>query len=285
MCAAISIIVLCFLITLSFAKSANILFVVTVPFLGHQKVHQRMWNELAERGHNVTVITTAPLLELGRPDVLEINLASLHEKYFLKLKEPAQINFTQPTLLERATRYRYISSVYDEFAERVFSHKNVRDFLQKNNFFEVCVIESNYPAALGFAAKYGCSLVVTSSSGFPKPYLEAVNNYPSSASPNNSKLFDKVVDTLFSVYERIYYKTVTLPTQDKIVAKYLGQGLPYLGEVEKNTSLVFVNRNPVLDDVLPLLPHVVDIGGIYTSKPKTYVHLVSTNILSSLLFS
>lgn len=275
MCAAISFLALCLIIALSPVKSANVLFVVTVPFLGHQKIHQRMWDVLSIRRHNVTVITTAPLLELSLPDILEINVASLYEKYFLKLKEPAQINFTQPTLLERAARYRYTFSVYDEFAEKVFNHKNVRDFLAKNNSFDVCVVESNYPAALGFAAKYGCRLVVTSSSGFPVPYLEAVNNFPSSSSPNNTNFVDKVLDSLFSIYQRIYYKTVVLPTQDKIVKKYLGQDLPYLGELQKNTSLVLVNRNPVLDDVLPLLPHVVDIGGIYTSKPKTYVHLVS----------
>lgn len=265
-------------------KTANILFVVTVPFLGHQKVHQRIWDELALRGHNVTVITTAPLLELSAPGVLEINLASLHDKYFLKLKEPAQINFTQPTLLQKAARHRYIASVYDEFAEKVLGHKNVREFLEKDNAFDVCVVESNYPAVLGFAAKFGCSLVVTSSTGFPKPYLEAVNNFPSSASPNTTKLFDKVLNSLYSIYEQVYYKTVVLPTQDKIVRKYLGEDLPYLGDLQKNTSLVLVNRNPVLDDVLPLLPHVVDIGGIYTSKPKTYVHLVGNQQIMLFLF-
>lgn len=268
---------LCCLLALPIARSANILFVVTVPFLGHQKVHQRMWDELTVRGHNVTVITTAPLLRLSLPGVREINLASLHDKYFVKLKEPAQINFTQPTLLEKAVRHQQLSKVYDEFAERLFNHKNVREFLEKDNSFDVCVVESNYPAVLGFAAKYGCTLVVTSSSGFPTQYLEAVQNFPSSSSPNNTQLFDKVLRTLFSIYERVYYHTVILPTQDKIVKKYLGEDIPYLGDVVKNTSLVLVNRNPVLDDVLPLLPNVVDIGGIYTSKPKTYVHLVGGN--------
>lgn len=284
MCVLKTILALCILIAPAFAKSANILFVVTTPFDGHQKVHQYMWDELTLRGHNVTVITTAPLLELSVPGVSEINLATLHDKYFLKLKEPAQINLTQPTLLQKAARYRYIAGVYDEFAEKLYSHKNVREFLEKDNSFDVCVIESNYPAALGFAAKYGCSLIVTSSSGFPKPYLEAVNNFPSSASPNTTRLFDKVLNSLYSIYEQVYYKTVILPTQDKIVRKYLGDDLPYLGEVQKNTSLVLVNRNPVLDDVLPLLPHVVDIGGIYTSKPKTYVHLVGNQTFLWLLF-
>lgn len=256
-------------------KSANILFVVTVPFPGHQKVHQRLWDELTLRGHNITVITTAPLLELSVPGVTEINLASLYDKYFFKLKEPAQINFTQPTLLEKATRHRYLASVYDEFAEKVFNHRNLKEFLEKDNNFDVCVVESNYPAVLGFAAKYGCSLVVTSSFSFPKPYLEAVNNYPSSAAPNTTKLFDKVLNSLYNIYEKLYYKIVVLPTQDKIVRQYLGQDLPFIGEIQRNTSLVLVNRNPVLDDVLPLLPHVVDIGGIYASKPKSFVHLVS----------
>lgn len=264
-------------LALSPAKCANILFVVTAPFMGHQKVHQRMWDELALRGHNVTVITTSPLLALSLPEVSEIDLSSLREKYFAKLKEPAQINFTQPTLLEDAARYLHVSQIYEEFAERVYSHRNVREFLEKDNSFDVCVVESDYPAALGFAAKYRCILVVTSTSGFPVRYLEAVHNYPSS-SRNSTGLLDKVLNSALFFYERFYYNSVILPSQDKIVRKYLGQDLPYLGEVQRNTSLVLINRNPVLDDVLPLLPNVVDIGGIYTSKPKSYVHLVSGGI-------
>lgn len=56
---------------------------------------------------------------------------------------------------------------------------------------------------------------------------------------------------------------------DTLLRKYLkDDNMPYLGEIVKNTSLIFVNTHYSLSGARPVTPAVVEIGGIHIKAPK-----------------
>lgn len=55
---------------------------------------------------------------------------------------------------------------------------------------------------------------------------------------------------------------------DKIVRNTLGDGIPPVNDLLKNTSLIFVNQHYSLSGAKPLSPAVIDIGGIHIKDAK-----------------
>lgn len=59
------------------------------------------------------------------------------------------------------------------------------------------------------------------------------------------------------------------PELDKVVAKHFGEGYMSSFEIERNVTMLFVNANPVIHDVRPVMPNTVLIGdGIHLQPPK-----------------
>lgn len=50
--------------------------------------------------------------------------------------------------------------------------------------------------------------------------------------------------------------------------KYFGSNLPSMRELEKKTKLALIGANPIVDNLGPMLPNVIPIGGIHIKKPK-----------------
>lgn len=59
-----------------------------------------------------------------------------------------------------------------------------------------------------------------------------------------------------------------IPSVDKIVAKQFGPGLPSVGDIEKQTALVLINTNPVMDYVAPLPENVIPVAGLHIKETK-----------------
>lgn len=258
-----------------FVQSARVLFVVTAPIPRHQIIHQFIWEAVAEKGHNVTVITSLPLRDFGFPNVTEIDVGSLYEKFFYKLKPSIELNASEPpSLFETMENNWKKRKVYSAYAERIFTHANVKKILVAGDTFDVCVIEANYPAAAAFSAKFGCVLVITSSSGWPKGYLGKLG--ASFYVPPKSwslGLLAKLKLKFYSLYEELMYNLIVIPREDKLVKKYFGKDTPYLGDIQSNASLLIVNVDPVLEPIIPVPPTVVNIR-VNPKRPKGYMHLV-----------
>lgn len=50
--------------------------------------------------------------------------------------------------------------------------------------------------------------------------------------------------------------------------KYFDSDLPSVGEIAKQTSLAFVNTNPVIDYIAPLSANVIPLGGLHIKELK-----------------
>lgn len=61
---------------------------------------------------------------------------------------------------------------------------------------------------------------------------------------------------------------VLLTELDYIMKKYFGPDLPPISQLEKRTKLALINANSVIDNLEPLLPNVIPVGGIHIQKAK-----------------
>ncbi|XP_066146784.1 uncharacterized protein [Euwallacea fornicatus] len=82
-------------------------------------------------------------------------------------------------------------------------------------------------------------------------------------------LKERLLSVLYSIYVRLYYWFVVLPREDANVRKYLKSDLPYLGDIEKNISLLLMNRNPVFHRAIPLYPNTIELGRIHLPVSKS----------------
>lgn len=82
--------------------------------------------------------------------------------------------------------------------------------------------------------------------------------------------------TQFS-FERFIY----LPQQDAIMRQHFGSEIPYLGDLIKTTSLMFINAHFSLSGPRPNSPEVIELGGIHIRDPPKPLDSELQRILDS----
>lgn len=64
------------------------------------------------------------------------------------------------------------------------------------------------------------------------------------------------------------YRLISVPAADAFVQYKFGHDVPSVGELAKNTSVMFVNQHYSLSGPKPLPPNVIELGGLHIQKAK-----------------
>ncbi|CAH0559279.1 unnamed protein product [Brassicogethes aeneus] len=260
------------------SQCANILFFAATPSHSHQVMFQPVIKELLLRGHKVTSITPNPFKDPSLKNLTEVDLSVLYElwrkgneaqkatkKYILQKPD-------FPTVFLKDSVATYI---FHKLGNYVLNMPEMQTFLKEDHKFDVVIVEWLYPTFAALAAKYNAPLIGITSLGAPIPALDTVGNpsHPVYAPdhnlpiPNNLSFRDRLMSGLYAVYVRVYYHLIVLPREDALARTYLGKDIPYLGDIERNISLLLLNRNPVFHRVMPVVPAIVELG--YTRNNKS----------------
>lgn len=254
------------------AYSAKILGVFLTPSISHQLVYQPVWKELALRGHNVTVITTDPLKDPSLKNLKEIDLHASYE--FLENFRKAHGRITKNMGILKEYLALYIAMQY--ITEDQLSKSEVLDILNDEDAaYDLLIIECFPPVAYVFAARFHNTPFVCIFSGAGLTNLHDAIGNPTHAlitpeptiSLNIEFFYDRFLSAYANVLYRLLYRYFILPRADSAVRKYVKYDIPYLGDVEKNVSIVMLNSNLVLNPIRPNLPSVVELGLMHI-KPK-----------------
>jgi glucuronosyltransferase len=75
-----------------------------------------------------------------------------------------------------------------------------------------------------------------------------------------------ITGTSFTLLRNHYY----LPRQDAIMRKYFNDSndLPSLSEIEHTTSVLLINQHFSTSYPKPLMPNIVQVGGIHVKPPE-----------------
>lgn len=80
--------------------------------------------------------------------------------------------------------------------------------------------------------------------------------------------FQRIISFLFQSVLRLFLKQ-NIEHQNKLARKFFGDDIPHLDVLMRNSSLTFLNVNPVMHGIRPVTPSTIIIGGgTHLDEPK-----------------
>lgn len=262
-----------FILFLRYAvQSANILFVGMYPSLYHQSYFQAIWKELSLKGHQVVALTPNPI---GDPKLINLTEIDLSEAYHVEGLKSFPTIMTKDISTKKGLMH--IFEVMENVVIKELLNPEVKALIaDKRRIFDVAVVEVHYPALFAFSTKFECPLIAISSLSTLLNGHDAVGNpthpalYPDIFyhKKYNLTFWERLEVTYYGFWFRYFYKYEILSKADAIVKRYFGANTPYIGDIEKNISVLLLNVNPVFYTPRPNLPNVIHLGHIYIKSDR-----------------
>lgn len=149
----------------------------------------------------------------------------------------------------------------------------------KDLSFDLIIAEAfNNECFLGFVHKFQAPLIhICTFAGFdfmghwvgnPNPYAYVPSPILKFRDKMNfwERMINTILGTSFSLLRNHYY----LPRQNAIMRKHFNDSndLPSLSELERRTSVLFINQHLSTSYPKPLMPNIIQVGGIHVKPPK-----------------
>jgi hypothetical protein len=170
----------------------------------------------------------------------------------------------------------FIYTMGYEIADRTFKNKNVQKLLNSGEKFDVVIMEHFLNEALiglGHHFKAPVILMSTVATNCFSNYIMA-NPAPSSYVPNlrstltkNMNFWQRLQSFGFNFIFDVSTQMMHLPRQRTVFKRYIETDLE-LDDVLYNVSLILANSHVSINDAVPLVPSIIEIGGYHINPPK-----------------
>lgn len=275
----LKLLILTILVSLPTINCERILGIVPVASYSHQIAFRPLWKELSLRGHQVTLLTTDPLKDPTLTNLTEIDISFSYEI----LKKYRYHEFVLEFGNSMTKMWSFFANVSKELDDVVFKHPEIQNLIfNKSVEFDLIMLEYLVPSFFAFAHLFDVPFIALSSLDtsymghdcFGNPSHPVLNPDIFLPFQNNLTFIQRCISTFTSVYGRFFH-TRMLAKADQIVKNYFGSDYPPLQELACKADLLFLNINPILDNIRPVVPAVINIGGgmhIQQSKPLPKVN-------------
>jgi len=254
------------------ADTANILAVFPHQGLSHNLVYLPYIQELANREHNITLISNYPL------EHSNINNLSIRGSI------PISNNKENISRFERSSKNEIIHSIHvirtfnyrGKTYEAMFTVDSVMALLNSPNKFDLLVTEHfNNELFMGFAFKFNipfillssCNLLPWNQHAIGQPYSLATVPSTLSSLPIKMNFYSRVMNTISHTVQLFGFKLLCRPRDEAIIKRNLDIEVS-LDQIILNASLIMVNTHFTMFSSKPLVPAVVEIGGIHITPIK-----------------
>jgi glucuronosyltransferase len=166
------------------------------------------------------------------------------------------------------------------FCLQVLQHPQVQTLIHsKDHHFDAIIVEAFVnECVLGFAHKFKAAIIqicpfggahwMGDWVGNPNPYSyipDAFLDYS-----HHMSLWERLVNTVNGLYFRIGQEFYNIPRQESIMRQFFNvtDSVPPLLELVRNTSLLLVNSHFSLSYPRPLVPNMVEVGGMHVQPPR-----------------
>lgn len=280
----VSYLILCYSITVSPTDAAKILAAFPIPSISHQVVFRTLTQELAKRGHEVTIITTDPAFPKGGTpsnlteiDVHDISYSIWREKFLTVPKGNKDDIFTTMGIIFEAIPLIVDAQLKD---------KEVQNLIHgENKHFDLILVEACARPALIFSHIYKVPVIqVSSFGGF-------IDNYEIIGAPihpilypgtirhklNNLTIWETITE-LYLHYTIQRMNKISYSVENEMLRKHFGPDIPSVEELNNNVDMLFLNVHQVFEGIRPVPPSVVYMGGVH-QKPDKKLPQVSVFLL------
>ncbi|XP_018325460.1 UDP-glucuronosyltransferase 2B14-like [Agrilus planipennis] len=259
-----------FIAALSLTDSAKILGYFLYPSYSHQIVYQKIWLELARRGHDVTVFTPNPTKSREFQNLKEVDLSDSYkvlEEHHELISDYDDVDYVEDTI--RLTKLCKL------VLEQQLTHPDVQNLIHNNTEqYDLLVVEFVYPIIFGLKEVVKAPMVgiLTFEPSLSWHDYMRSPTHPI-ATPNSFLPMYKnltFLERLYSVYHSVHYR----------VSLVFRVGFPMRGllyqifnttkntfELAAETSIVFVNT-PILGLPRPTVPQMITYSGLHLKGPN-----------------
>ncbi|XP_058804709.1 uncharacterized protein LOC131671920 [Phymastichus coffea] len=247
-------------------------------FAYNAKSHNVMFNplvkELASRGHQVDVITHFPIKNAPPNYKVVVNLDGTLPRIVN--------NFTIDFILSfRDVGVNVLSEqLGNSVCHQILALTSLQNFIKdlpNNPSYDLVIVEA-FAANCFFGFGHLLQVpVVAVSSAIEYPWISSfIGNDDNLAYVVTSSLsiFEKMTfwERLYNFYlhkkEEFTFQSLTEQSQTEAMRKYISPDIPNIREVEKSVALTLINSHPVIFGVKPIIPSLVQVGGLHIGQEK-----------------
>ncbi|XP_063908507.1 UDP-glycosyltransferase UGT5-like isoform X10 [Zophobas morio] len=252
------------------AWSYRILVICAYPAKSHCKIFETISLGLMEKQHDVTFLSYFPIDEPSR-NYTSVDLRQPGHSYlnYLNLKMYTGSKF------QNWFNLRLIQEAAMRICEKDFASEQVRKFLKQSHSFDVIVAPVvNSDCYLSLMYKFGAPVVGVStvsivewvSGKFGLPSNPAYIPNTISDLVNPMTFLGRTDNFLMGFIQRLCHEILMVSYGEKTAKEYFGGRLPSLRELVHNVSVLLVNNHFNYHVPRPLVPAVMEIGGMHIRK-------------------
>lgn len=236
----------------------------------HFLMAEALMQGLAAKGHQVTMISHFPQKN-PIPNYRDISLVGSMPEFVSQIPLDMVATGYVHTTIGLLAYLGYVN------CENTLEFPAMKEFIAANEKFDLIVTEIfNTDCFLGYVYRQNTPFIALSTSTM-MPWAHAKFGNPDNPSyMGNHFLYhgfemtfkERVINTLYHEGLKWVYHFVFEKPAYELAKKYFGQSLPPLSEIAKNTSLLLVNSHFSLNQPRPLVPNIVEVGGIHVKPPE-----------------
>lgn len=231
---------------------------------------------MAIRGHNLTVLS--PIREtLLTPNSHYLHLEGVFH-YANKNDSFDLLNLAGESLIQHIfTTHKYCEDV----CKGILASNGFQQLMDYPEDFQIDLIIYDFtcgPCLLGFMRRFKDPPIVAATAfNLPPISTEIIGGHKQTAYVpyyqlsygSNMNIYQRALNLFLHQFEILHRRYYLVPRLDTLARRRFNMtDLPYLGDLEKQTSLMMVNTHPLIEISEPLPPNVIPVGMLHINEPK-----------------
>jgi len=247
----------------------KILFLLPLATKSHCNVFEPLIDGMRTKGHHVTVIWPLNKKIPSPPNMIEISPVSLDE--FV-----GQANPFQARTMGKWAAMASWESMFLRTCKQFYEHEEIEKMIQTPQKFDLIIINGmlNH-CVLGFLHKFNAPFIYLTTLPSPNFVSEIVgNHFPHSFIPSPFNGFSdemtflqRVINSVTQTIVKVIVNFMYVPKMEALYKTYIPDA-PDLTDIEKNVSMIFMNTHFSMTYPRPLLPDVIEVGGMHCKPPN-----------------
>ncbi len=249
----------------------KILALFPYPLKSHFIMFDALLVELARRGHNVTVVNTFPKKK-PVANYTDIDVSACFQLPSIRFEIERAFSYHSSLLRDL---FSYVEA-YDDILkcgpmQRLIKSEEKYDLLITEIFSSDAMLGYVYKFKAPFISFCSTPLLTWAADRVGNPDNPSYISFSYNDKPLDlpySTLFQRFYNTYAYVLSRIKYKFFSETKTDAIIRKHFGPNTPSLEEISRNTSLILTFSHLSINTPKPMVPGVIEVGGIQIKDPK-----------------
>ncbi|XP_047519278.1 UDP-glycosyltransferase UGT5-like [Pieris napi] len=269
---------------ITISESAKILAIIPTPSVSHQVVFRPLTQELARRGHQVTVLTTDPVFKNGTPanlteiDVHDISYRLWRDNFVYKFGQKKTV---LPQMDATWNIMRKLTVIH-------LKHEKIQELMKNPTQFDILLVEAWTRQTLVYSYIFKVPVILVSSFGMMIGNAETLGTqshpilYPLAVQQRLYNLtFWEKLDEFYKYwcFSMLWYKKEN--EEMNTFREVLGPDVPEYCELKNNVHMLFLNIHTMWIENQPLPPNVISIWGIHKKPEKPLPKDLETYLDSS----